>query len=223
MGKLVVAFPFYRQLSVHWFFNFLMGMDLSPVVDYVGVDGTFLPMAMKKLVDMALQRCPDLDRLVFFEHDVLPPTDAFLRIAAYDDSYDIVAGMMFRHQSPYHVYACMETGFGGFSPLTAETTRMMAEKPDLYEVDLVSMGFTSVHRRVLERWDPDVFMWMPSPPIVGHDLHFCTEAKRQGFRVWLDSGIRCGHLTLVPIGFEESQDDLARHPPAPEVWRGHGL
>ncbi len=220
--KLVVAFPAYRQLSVTFFFHWL-SMNHGPVVACVGIDGTSLPAAMRRLGALALREHPDLDRMVVFEQDIIPPLDAFTRIAQYGDEYDIVGTFTFRHEAPHHVMAMMRVDrpdgkIAGFSPITADVTRNMVEHPGLYEVDAVAMGFTSIHRRVLERWDPQVPMWRAQPPLEGHDLHFCTEAKKQGFKVWVDSGIRCGHLTPMPIGFEDSQRVLADWSPEPELW-----
>jgi hypothetical protein len=185
--KLVVGFPFYRQLSVTWFFNFI-GLDMRHVIGTVGIDGTILARAMERLSEMALDNYPDFDRLVLFEQDVLPPKDAFNRIASYRQEHDIVAPMTFDHKPPHHVMA-------------------------LYEVDAVATGFMSIRREVFEQWDKSVPMWKAAPPFVGHDLHMCNEAKKQGFKVWVDSGMPVDHLTQVP------QAALAANPPEkPELW-----
>jgi hypothetical protein len=211
--KLVVGFPFYRQLSVTWFFNFI-GLDMRHVIGTVGIDGTILARAMERLSEMALDNYPDFDRLVLFEQDVLPPKDAFNRIASYRQEHDIVAPMTFDHKPPHHVMACMHVDPEPyFSPLTAEITRKMVEAPALYEVDAVATGFMSIRREVFEQWDKSVPMWKAAPPFVGHDLHMCNEAKKQGFKVWVDSGMPVDHLTQVP------QAALAANPPEkPELW-----
>lgn len=217
--KLVAGFPFYRQLSVAWFFNYL-SMDLHHIVGHVGIDGTILAKAMQQLCDMARENYPDFDRIVLWEQDVLPPRDAFNRIAEYGDQHDIVAPMTFEHKPPHHVMAAMHLGDSPyFTPLTAETTRAMVEQPALYEVDAVATGFMSIHRRVLENWHPNIAMWKASPPFVGHDLHFCHEAKKQGFKVWVDSGMPVDHLTQISIGYKDQQAALAANPPTePPVW-----
>lgn len=219
MSGLVVAFPFYRNLSVTWFFNFI-GMDTRPVVGMTGTDGTILHLAMQQLVEMAFANYPVWDRLVIWEHDVLPTRDALTRIAEYRVEHDIVGTMQFRHEAPHHVMAGMRVKPPFVTPLTAEVTRAMVEQPALYEVDAVTTGFTAIRREVFEKWDVSVPMWKPTPPLLGHDLHFCNEAKKQGFKVWLDSGIRCGHLTVLPIGYEDQQAHLAGKPPPgePEMW-----
>lgn len=206
--KLVVAWPLYRQLPVAWFFQWEQ-MDKRHVAAVVGTEAMYIPMAMAQLVDMAFEKCPDFDRLIVFEHDMIPPLDAFNRIAQYRDEHDIVGTMYFKHDWPHHVMAWMQVKPPFYSPLTAEVTKQMVDNHALYEVDAVAMGFTAIRRQVFEKWDRSVPMWDPIPPLIGHDLHFCNEAKKQGFKIWVDSGIGSGHLTLVPIGYGHSQEALS--------------
>ena len=212
MQKLLVAFPMYRQLPVDWFINWLK-MEKEYVIATIATDGAYLPLALAMMVEQATEQYPDWERMVIFEQDMIPPPNAFTRIAEYGDDYDIVGSIYFKHEYPYHVNVCMQVDGINMSPLTAEAVRLLKDNPALYEVDGVSTGFTSVNRKVFENWDPKVDMWMPKAPFVGHDMHFCHEAKKQGFKVWVDSGIGCGHLTMVPIGYPHSQDALALNEP----------
>ncbi len=202
----MVAFPLMRQVSVSWFLNWTK-MDKTPVVAQVATEEMYLPTAMQTLVDMAFRNCPDFDRIVVYEHDMLPPLDALTRIAEYADDRDIVGTLYFKREYPFHVQAWMQIVAPYFAPLTREAVKAMVDDPDLYEVDAVAMGFTAIHRRVFEHWDPEIPMWDPEP--VGHDLHFCHEAKQRGFGIWLDSGIECGHLMTRSIGFHHQQEALA--------------
>ncbi len=217
--KIVVAFPLYRQVPVSWFFNW-EAMSKTHLAATVGTEAMYLPAAMNHLVYTAFTECPDLDRIVVFEHDMIPPLDALDRVAQYRDEHDIVGCMYFKHDYPYHVMAWMQVDAPFYSPLTAEVTKEMYDNPALYEVDAVAMGFTAISRRVFEQWDPAVPMWDPIAPLVGHDLHFCNEAKKQGFKVWVDSGIGAGHLTTIPIGYPHSQ--IALNESDPPRWEEGG-
>jgi hypothetical protein len=169
---------------------------------------------MENLMSMAYDYCPDFSRVVVYEHDMIPPVDAFNRIAQYGPEHDIVGSTYFKHEWPHHVMAWMAVDKPRFSPLTREMVKAMVEAPALYEVDAVAMGLTAISRRVLDEWNPQ-------PPFSGHDLWFCHAAKQlQGFKVWLDSGIGCGHLTMVPIGYPHSQEALAEQEPPTwkEMW-----
>lgn len=220
MQKLLVVFPMYRQLPVDWFINWLK-MEKEYVIATIATDGAYLPLALMMMMEQAKNNYPDWERAVIFEQDMIPPANAFTRIAEYGDEYDIVGSIYFKHEYPYHVNVCMQTDGINMSPLTREAVALLKDNPALYEVDGVSTGFTSINRRVIEEWNPEVDMWMPHPPFVGHDMHFCHEAKKpqhgpnkdQAFKVWVDSGIGCGHLTMVPIGYPHSQEALALNEP----------
>jgi hypothetical protein len=216
--KLVVAWPLYRQVSVSWLFNY-QTMNKQHVAAVVGTEAIYITMAMNQLVNMAFEQCPDFDRIVFMEHDMIPPQNGFDRIAQYGPEHDIVGTTYFKHDYPHHVMAWMQVDPPFYSPLTAEVVRYMFENQALYEVDAVAMGFTAIKREVFEQWDRTIPVWEPPPPepgergLVGHDLWFCNAAKKQGFKVFLDSGIGSGHLTLLPIGYGHSQGALAASPP----------
>jgi hypothetical protein len=206
----------YRQVSVNWFFNWTQ-MNKDDVVGVIGVEGAYLTLAMSTLVEKAMNEFHDWDRFVVMEQDMIPPVDALQRIAQYGPEHDIVGSTYFKHEPPHHVMAWQQVKPPHYSPLSRDVVRTMVENPALYEVDGVAMGLTSISREVFEGWDPSVPMWHPTPPLAGHDLHFCNEAKKQGFKVWLDSGIGCGHLTEMPIGYAHSQEALALH--EPPTWQ----
>jgi hypothetical protein len=200
---LVVACPMYRHLSVAWWYNWEL-MEKRPCAGLVSIEGVHLPLGMRRLVETAYEKFVGWDRLVVLEDDVAPPPDAFERIALYDDAYDIVGSFHVKHDRPHQLMAWRYRPGNGsrYQHVTDDEVRTMAATPDLHEVDGVAMGFTSIHRRVLDNWDHDrAPMWQPLPPMEGQDLHFCHEAKKQGFRVWMDSGLWCDHLTEVPIGY----------------------
>lgn len=211
--KLVVAFPLYVHLEPRFFMSWLQ-VDTSNVVWKTAVDGSMdLPMKMESIVNEAYRNAPDFDRLIIVEQDMIIPPDGLARMAQYQPEHDIVGSVFFKHEFPHHVMAWMQVDSPAYSPLTKDVVKTMVDNPALYEVDAVAMGFTAISRRVFDEWDRSVPMWTPAPPLNGHDLHFCNEAKKQGFKVWLDSGIGCGHLTNVPIGYEHSQAALEKVEP----------
>lgn len=211
LNRLFVAFPLYKQAPAAWFINWLR-MNRAQVTGHVATDGVYITRAMNILVDLALSS-EDWDRLVIFEHDMIPPLNALERIAAYGPEFDIVGTTYFQHEPPHHVMAWMEVQPPLLSPLTGEVVKLMVESPGLYKVDAVGFGLTAISRRVLENWDPSIPMFdCTEGPILGHDLWFCEQARKQGFTVWLDSGIGSGHLTELPVGYAESKTALAQWP-----------
>lgn len=222
MTKTVIAMPLMYQVPVSWFMNWLQ-IERDHVIGHCVTEAIYLPDAMATLVEQTFTQWPDFDRITVLEHDMIVPPDGVSRQAQYGYEHDIVGCVYVKHEWPHHCMAWMETQSPFYSPLTAETLKLMVDNPGLYEVDAVAMGFTSIARHVFEDWNPDVPMWKPprDSGLVGHDLWFCHAAKMpvhgpnrdRAFKVWLDSGIGCGHLTLVPISYRDSQAALARANP----------
>jgi hypothetical protein len=218
-GRIVVALPLYMQLPVEWFHRW-DELEKDCVVGTVMTKGIYLPDAMDRLVDAAFYKYGnEWDRLVVYEHDMIPPVNGLSRMANYDPTeHHIVGSTYFKHDYPHHVMAWMQIQEPLYSPLTAEAVKEMVEGEHmLHPVHGVAMGFTCIMRSVFELWDRSAAsIWHPAPPFVGHDLHFCNEARKQGFNIFLDAGIGCGHLTLQSIGYPHSQAALAMD--APPTW-----
>ena len=193
MQKLIVAFPLHRQVSVKFFTNYLK-MDRTAVIDEIIVDGPPIVDAMNSIVELALRNL-DWDRLVIFEHDMVPGRDALARIAHYPVTADIVGSMYFRHEPPHEAYVYVDG-----QSIDSEIVEQWCSTPALYPCDTVGLGFTSIARHVLEDWDPGHQMFFRTPGIWSHDFWFCSHARDQGYNVYADSAIICGHLTEVEIG-----------------------
>lgn len=197
--SLVLGLPLYKNLSASFFTRFV-ALDKSMVIGTATVDGVYVPVAMSLLVEKAMS-LDGWTRLVILEHDMLPPEDALKRIdTQYPDEADIVGGLYFTHHQP-HVPVAHVFQDGHYKPLGRETIKTMTDSPGLYKVDAIGFGVTSIHRRVLEKWD-DSQMFLTEPTLGSHDLHFCKEATRQGFGIYLDSGMVCGHLTETAVTIE---------------------
>lgn len=207
--KLIMALPLSYQISIKWFYNWV-NMRKEDCTGIVAVEHVQLPSALKMLRDMAMTQYKEWDRLVIFEHDMIPPIDGFQRIAGYsemmDNDPDIVGSVYFRHEPPHHGYVYMpvkdEVKVG---VLEAKGIQEMVENPGLYEVAACGFGFTSIHRRVFENWDQSVEMFKFQEPWGSEDMWFCAQAKAQGFTVHIDSALCCGHLTLQPVTYADNQ------------------
>lgn len=200
--RLLVAIPLYLTVPAIWFCRF-EEMDRTPVAGLVATRKLYLASAMTNMVAGSLER-DDWNRLVVYEADMLPPTDAFARIAQYPDTLDIVGSMYFQHAPPNHPVVYSQVDDTHYMNLHRSQIDHMMDKPGLYPVDAVGMGFTSIHRRVLETWNPDTPMFGGEAEL-GHDLYFCREAHRQGFSVHIDSAIECCHLTEIALNYENTK------------------
>jgi hypothetical protein len=192
-------------------------MQKDAVVGQVSTKALYLPLAMKNLVEMTFKMFEpgSWDYLVVYEHDMIIPEDGFEKMSHYDpDVHHVVGSAYYKHEAPHHMMAWTQIDPPLFSPMTSAQVRQLHDYPGLYPVDGVAMGFTAISRKVLENWDHQYPMWDAQEPLKGHDLWFCHAAKLQGFNIYLDSAIQCGHLTQQPIGYGDSQAALAADPPA---------
>lgn len=204
MSGLVVGFPLYHQVPSSFFTRWL-AIDQSPVIGTVTVDGAYLPVSMQTIVDRALD-IPDWERLVVFEHDMIAPQDALVRISHYGPEHAVVGSMYFGHQEPHTAVCYIAQPDGTFSPITPQTVKSWCDDPGLHRCDAVGFGLTSIARHVLEDWNPDIPMFGINDRYGSHDIWFCDKAREQGYDVYIDSGLICDHLTQVPIGISRNQD-----------------
>jgi len=138
-------------------------------------------------------------QIMFLDDDVIPPGDTFFRLAQHQK--DIVSGLYYRRQEPICPVAMTLDPQG-----QAQWVTSWNPPNSLVEVDLVGAGCLLIHRRVLERIPPPWFVWEigkspdASTPKGGgkmsEDFAFCMRAKQAGFKVHLDTSIRCEHVGL---------------------------
>lgn len=203
-GRILLCLPLYTHVSTAWLIAFLQ-LDRAPVVDLLAVRKLYLAASMTKMCESAMQR-DGWDRMVVLEADMMPKPDALNRIAQYpDDQLDIVGCMYFQHALPHDPVVYSQFDENHFTALHRSQVDEMMAAPGLYPVDAVGMGFTSIHRRVFDNWDPDTILWGGEKADLGHDMWFCREARRQGFTVHVDSGLECGHLTELPVTYENTK------------------
>jgi len=204
---LCVVMPVYRGVSTTWLKNWFT-MDQTPVMcPPLLSDGTMITEAMDQLVKDALA-LSSWDRLVVMEDDMLPPKDAFLRAASHAPDQEIVGSLYFTRRPPHYCTVYEHADLTECRTLHPNTVKYWADNPGIYQCAATGFGFTSIARHVLENWDhPSIAMFDSDRVHFGsHDIHFCYYARQQGFKVFADSGITCGHLTEIPItyGFHEA-------------------
>lgn len=201
---IVVGMPLYRSIPATFFTHWLT-MDKTPVRATVSVQGVYLTHAMTKLVNLALEH-DGWDKLVILESDVIPPLGAFNRVAEYQADKHVVGPVMFQHVPPYTamVFGPDPDPAGTVKPFGPDIIKQIVENPALYACSAVSFGFTTIHRTLLENWDKSVPMFQHSND-VSHDVYFATEAKKQGFGVYVDSSLVCDHLSEIPVSYPQNQ------------------
>ncbi len=158
-----------------------------------------IPFARERLGDSALEM--DCDYLFMVDDDMLCPPDLFYQLAAHDK--DIVAALAFT-RNPDHkpvIYQTLE-GYDPVSNASYGLTKMVMNYPkdQLVECDGVGFGAVLIKTEVLRKVPKPWFFGMEQ---TGEDVAFCNKAKKAGFRVWMDTSIKLGHLGAPVVVTEE--------------------
>lgn len=154
------------------------------------VGGILTPLAREEAAKVALEN--NSDYLYFIDDDMICPDNLFERLWRWN--VDIVAPLAFTRNYPHKavIYECKE----GYDPVTRceyFINHYVTEYPKdtLVECDAVGFGAALIKRSVLEGVPEPRFM---STNATGEDILFCHMARKKGFRVFMDTSTKLGHL-----------------------------
>lgn len=173
----------------------------------IGCIGEILtPFAREKLAEAAIEA--GCEYLFMVDDDMLCPPDLFYKLVAHDK--DIVAALAFT-RNPDHKPVIYET-VEGFDPITRQRygmTRFVLNYPKnkLVECDAVGFGAVLIKTEVFKKTPKPWFFGMAQ---TGEDLTICLKARKAGFRVWMDTSIKLGHLGNPIIVTEEYSEQWNR-------------
>lgn len=141
------------------------------------------------------------DYLFMVDDDMIAPDDLFEKL--YASQKDIVAPLAFTRNFPHKpvMYACRE-GWDSVAQCEHFTNYAVMNYPKDKLVECDAVGFGAVLIKV------DCFRtmkqpWFMNPNKTGEDISFCYEAKKYGFRTWMDTRVKLGHISHPLIVTEE--------------------
>lgn len=151
----------------------------------------FTPLAREEAADVALSI--DADYLFMIDDDMTCPNQLFERLYAHQ--VDIVAPLAFTRNFPHHaVIYQVEDGWDPVSQSAYFVNHKVDKYPEntLVECDAVGFGAVLIHTRVLKAMPKPRFMCSSG---TGEDIVFCHKARKLGFRVFMDTATKLGHLS----------------------------
>lgn len=214
MARLAIVIPTYRDVSSTFFAHFL-GLDrkgLKPSSIIVS-RGVYVAAAMRGFATDLLKSDPHFERMLVLECDMIPPKDVLQKHSRYDSSTPIVGSAYFMHHYPYQpIFTAPDDVNGYHRTFSVKEVRHMMENPGLYECMNVGFGCTSISREVLENWPADEPIFANRQGVtadgkvveMGHDVAFTLRARQLGYKSYVDTSVRCGHLTETSIGAEDN-------------------
>lgn len=144
------------------------------------------------------------DYLLMYDDDMILPTDMFERLFAHQ--VDIVAPLAFTRLAPFRPVIYNLTS--GYDPVQKEDYYINFEVPNyprnqLTQVDAIGFGAVLIDLKVLKSLPQKWFMTTSG---AGEDIHFCHKAGKAGFKVFVDTSVKLGHLGERLIVTEEIYD-----------------
>lgn len=143
------------------------------------------------------------DYLFFLDSDVIPPPDTVPRLMAHN--VPIVSGVYCRRSPPHAI------------PVMIKNKQWVTSFPAnaLISVDVVGAGCLLVHRDVFASLPPQRvgshwFDWkvnlrgapgFDEADCMSEDFTFCAHARKNGYKVLVDTSIQCKHVGLAEAGF----------------------
>lgn len=125
--------------------------------------------------------------------DQVYPMDTLVKLVERD--LDIVGGKVHRRFEPYDPLL-----FRGEQPNLHPVPEEEWARGDLVEVDATGTGCLLVKIDVFKKIpEPWFLMRVFENPPVGEDIHFMGLVKNSGYKVYVDCGIKVGHLAISMI------------------------
>lgn len=183
--------------------RFIKPMNM-PVID-VMISGYEVGEAYEKGIESILAN-PNLNsfrHILFMEDDVIVPymNNSFgplSKLTSNLDKYDVVSGLYWTKGEPSLPLVYGDGKMEGGSPMAVNRDWKMG---DVVEVNGCGMGFTLMKREVFENPKLEKPFFKTISEIKNHvysgftqDLYFYSKIKALGYKIAVDTGVRCGHL-----------------------------
>lgn len=187
----------------------ILHVDVVPIAWAFGLRNLIIPGGIQPLTGMPFDHARNAgcakalelgaQWLFFLDSDVIPPRDTIPRLIAHNQP--IISGMYCRRSPPHAVPVMIKNGqwVTQFAPGA------------VVDVDLVGAGCLLVHRSVLESlppsdpnrgkrwfdWRVDMQHLLPPGEAMSEDFTFCLNARKHGYKILVDTSIRCRHVGLA--------------------------
>ena len=169
----------------------LLEMERPIESDLVVFQGALVDRARNQLIERMLDHPIDPTHLFFLDADIVPPSDALLRLLAHD--LPIVSGLYRKRLPPHEPMAFTYRG--------RILRPIPAKGPRLRKVDVVGGGCLLIRREVFEKVRSPWFTseWRRDGHL-SEDFSFCEKARKVGYRIAVDTAVRPLHLEPMGVG-----------------------
>lgn len=132
------------------------------------------------------------DYIMWVDSDMILPKNTLVRLLSHDK--DIVSGVY-----SYKVLGNKEVVAKRFQDETREeydnlTIKEIKESSGLIEVDGFGFGCVLTKTSMFEKIP---YPWFIYTQEMGEDIFFCRKAQNEGYKLWLDTDVICGHIGTI--------------------------
>lgn len=163
------------------------------------VGNVLTPIARERIAELAVE--DGFDYLFFIDDDMIAPPDLFERL--YKHQKDIVGALAFTRYGPHKpVIYVLEEGYDPVAKKDYYTSKAYLNYPKdtLVECDAVGFGAVLINCNVFKKLARP---WFTPATGKGEDIQFCFDAKKAGFKVFMDTATKLGHLGPPKVITEE--------------------
>ena len=130
--------------------------------------------------------------LLLIDNDMYFFPGAFTKLLKADK--DIISGISVYKNPPFTVAAYNLSEEGRYESITDW------ELDSTFEVDGVGGAFLLIKMDVFDKIEEPYFSIGKRGKIrIGNDFYFCDKAQKAGFKIWVDSSAKTGHLGVHPF------------------------
>lgn len=141
------------------------------------------------------------DYLFMIDDDMIADDDLFEKL--YASQKDIISPLAFTRNFPHKpvIYSCQE-GWDSVNQVEHFTNYAVMNYPKekLAQVDAVGFGAVLINVECFKKMPAP---WFMNPFKTGEDINFCYQAAKHGFKTWVDTRLKLGHVSHPLIVTEE--------------------
>ena len=194
--KILIGIPCFDMVHTG-FMQSMLDLQKTPDTSYTVVKNSLVYEARNIIALNAIEH--GFDAVAWFDSDMRIPKDALVRMAGEMKKYglDFISGVYFTRSTPTRPVAYEKLSWkyeNGKVDAVAKELQCDFKSERSFMVDAVGFGCCMTSTKLLKRVRDEVGLPFAPMPGFGEDLSFCWRVKQLGVGIWLDTGIKCGHL-----------------------------
>ena len=175
------------------FFDSFIQME-KPTFEYIGMKNGPIDDLRNRIVEQALST--GCSHLLMLDTDQIYPVDTVTKLLAH--KLPVVHGKVVRRYPPFDEIL-YEGTVGKY------TTKTGYKDGELLEVDACGTGCVLYDMRIFYKIKP---LWYTFEPhivdgkqkgMIGEDIGMCIKLKKAGYKIYVDTSVKIGHLTLFNV------------------------